>query len=83
MKTITPHALAFTVYRIIAVILILQGIWSPLEWYFNDGLYGIPDDRNPLDHLKNGVPMVLSGALLYLLSYWLAKVTVWKLRDSN
>jgi hypothetical protein len=80
----TPYSFAFTIIRVIAVLLLADGAVRPLGflyelWFTGQGRIG----EYPGDFSFTANEMALTvfpGLLLYFLAPWLAKLAVWKIR---
>ena len=69
----TPYSLAFTIFRVVAVLCVLQGLYYASLVEFYNTLSGSPYS------IWESLIMVLRGIVLYPLANWLAKAAIWKI----
>jgi hypothetical protein len=82
MKTMTPYSLAFTIIRVIAVLLLSIGVLKPLGFFYEQLFMRQGDYPGGFSFAVNEIALtVLPGLLLYFVAHWLAKLAVWKIRD--
>ncbi len=78
----TPYSFAFTVFRVVAVFMLAIGIWGPLGFLLAKLNFPGGDFYSNLSFASiDFISRVLPGAALYILSHWLAKAAVWKIKE--
>ena len=76
----TPYSFAFTIIRLLAVLMLSIGAWSPIGLYLAKKLASGGDFPSDLSfELMQSLTTFLPGLALYLLAHWLAKAVVWKI----
>jgi hypothetical protein len=82
MNLMTPYSLAFTIIRVIAVLMLAVGILKPLGFLLEKMTYPGGDFSSNLSFAFNDFLLtVLPGGALYILAHWLAKATIWKIKE--
>jgi hypothetical protein len=78
----TPYSLAFTTFRLVAVMFLLLGAYRLCGYFVATGM---PEPDRYVDFIVPSLRLFLRGGLLYGLAHWLAKATIWMpgQRNSN
>jgi hypothetical protein len=74
----TPYSFAFTIIRVIAILLLSIGVFKPIGFFYAQMLMRQGDYPGGFWFAFNEVALtVLPGLLLYVLAHWLARAAVY------